>query len=315
MLNKLALGHVIDVPPPTSPDRVAVLMGGSSSERDVSLAGGELIFEALQRLGHEAVQVDQVSVEDIISCLLVLQPVVAFNALLGNVYEDGTLQAALEAATIRYTHSGPTASRLGIDKVRSLAIAKNGGIETATSVWLSEPVTIPPLPYPLIVKPRFEGSSNGLERINNDAEWIRLERCNVLVETYIPGIELSCGVINGEATDVVEIAFKTTNGLFDSGTKYSYNKATHFIPARIPAFVAETVRTNAQRMHTMLGCCGATRSDFRYDPATGRVVLLEINIQPAMTANSLLPDLLRARGQSYDDLVALLLADACLGKV
>ena len=302
---------------------VAVLMGGFSSERPVSLSSGKSCAEALEAEGFRVTRVDVG--HDVASVLAELKPDVAFNALHGPFGEDGTIQGVLEYLQIPYTHSGVLASAAAMKKDVAKAIFAQAGIPIAPSVTCSrfEAAREHILPAPYVVKPVAEGSSFGVIIVKADRthppqellreDWPYGDR--VLVESFVDGLELTCAVMGapGEerALGVIEIVPEESLAFYDFEAKYRKGGSLHILPARILPDVYQKVQMLAVRAHRALGCRGVSRSDFRYDAeGTGELVCLEVNTQPGMTATSLVPDMAAHSGIPFEELVAWLVEDA-----
>ncbi len=299
---------------------VAVLMGGWSNERQVSLTSGAGIAAALRRIGHRVTEIDMD--RDVALRLREAAPDVVFNALHGTPGEDGTVQGMLDLMGIKYTHSGLTASAIAIDKQLTKAILAPHGIRMpgghvvkSASLHDSDP-----LPRPYVLKPVNEGSSVGVAIVTNASNygnpiardaagpWQRFDE--LLAEPFIAGKELTVAVLDGEALAVTELM--PTQGFYDYDAKYTDGLTVHQCPADLPAEVTRAAMDMALAAHQALGCRGATRSDFRYDPDQGLagLYLLEVNTQPGMTPLSLVPEQAKYRGIDYDALVARIVASA-----
>jgi D-alanine-D-alanine ligase len=297
---------------------VAVLMGGWSSERPVSLASGKECADAAEQAGYRVTRVDVQ--RDVAEVLAKLRPDVAFNALHGPYGEDGTIQGLLEILEIPYTHSGVLASALAMDKHRAKTVAVAAGIPVAEHRIVSrfEAAKDHALPPPYVVKPIGEGSSFGVIIVPADQahppqslsrdDWAFGDP--VMVERFIPGRELTCAVRGEEAFGVTEIV-PVGHGFYDYDAKYAEGGSKHLCPAPIKPFVYQNIRTLALEAHRAIGCRGVSRSDFRYDAdGTGEVIWLEVNTQPGMTRTSLVPELAALAGQSFPELVAWMVEDA-----
>jgi D-alanine-D-alanine ligase len=304
---------------------VAVLMGGWSAERAVSLASGEACSAALQRAGFNVVPID-VNRERIVSILQDLRPDVAFNALHGKWGEDGCCSAILETLLIPYTHSGVLASSLAMHKEKSKAIFRTAGIPVAESklVDLETVATQHPLPLPYVVKPVAEGSSVGVHIVTSNSNGpaaIVLEQREIfgdqaMVERFIPGKELTCAVIGDVALGVIDIVSKSANW-YDYASKYQPGGSQHILPADIPNDVYRKCQQYSIMAHQALGCRGVSRSDFRYNDqpgGEGELILLEVNTQPGMTGTSLVPELAAHAGHSFEDLVTWMVNDASIDR-
>ncbi len=297
---------------------VAVLMGGWSAERPVSLNSGRECADNLELAGYRVTRID---VErDIAEVLAKLKPDVVFNALHGPYGEDGTIQGVLEILGIPYTHSGVLASALAMNKEKAKSVAAAAGIPVAEHRIVSrfEAAKEHVLPTPYVVKPIGEGSSFGVIIVAEDQphppqslsrdEWTFGEL--VMVERFVPGRELTCAVRGDEALGVTEIV-PVGHGFYDYDAKYADGGSKHLCPAPIKPFVYQNICTLAVEAHRAIGCRGVSRSDFRYDEeGTGEVIWLEVNTQPGMTRTSLVPELAALAGQSFPDLVAWMVEDA-----
>ena len=295
---------------------VAVLMGGLSSERQVSLVSGEACATALDSLGARVTRVD--AGRDLANVLTDLAPDVCFNALHGVWGEDGCVQGILETLAIPYTHSGVLASALAMDKAKSKAVMAAAGVAVPggglyNRFQVAKGHVIPP---PYVVKPNAEGSSVGVfiidEKDNGPpqevaaAEWTYGEE--VMVEPFVRGLELAVAVMDGKALAVTEIIPKTE--FYDYEAKYAEGGSEHVIPAKIPDAIRDRCLAMAEKAHAALGCRGVTRSDLRYDDINDVLVLLEVNTQPGMTPTSLAPEQAAHVGVSFDRLVLWMVEDA-----
>jgi D-alanine-D-alanine ligase len=305
---------------------VAVLMGGWSAERKVSLASGEACFGALKRAGFNAIMVD-VKRENIHSILMEMQPDVAFNALHGKWGEGGGASAMLETLRIPYTHSGIMASSIALNKEMAKIIFRNAGLPIAESklVEIEVAASTHPMAIPYVIKPVDEGSSVGVhivdERSNGPASLILQERelfgTHVMAERFIPGRELTCAVMGDVALGVIEILSSAATW-YDYESKYTPGGSQHVLPADIPREIYRKVQKCSLLAHKALGCRGVSRSDFRLDDVVpGRepeLVLLEVNTQPGMTGTSLVPELAAHAGHSFEELVTWMVNDASLDR-
>ena len=303
---------------------VAVLMGGFSSERPVSLSSGTSCADALEAAGYRVTRVD---VDRNVSATLAdLKPDVAFNALHGPFGEDGTIQGVLEFLEIPYTHSGVLASALAMDKSLAKTIAKARGLRVAEERVMDrrEIGSKHPLVPPYVVKPVAEGSSFGVVIVDEgqstppqsigSTDWPYGDR--VMVERYVPGRELTCAVMGGVALGVTEIV-PVGHEYYDYDAKYAEGGSRHVLPAEIKPSVYQDIQLMALKAHEAIGCRGITRSDFRYDDrfsANGEVVWLEVNTQPGMTPTSLVPELAAHAGHDFEELVSWMVEDAGLNR-
>jgi D-alanine-D-alanine ligase len=302
---------------------VAVLMGGWSAERDVSLRSGKACADALDRQGYRVTRIDVG--RDIAATLKAAAPDVALNVLHGRPGEDGTLQGMLEILAIPYTHSGVLASAVAIQKDVAKTLLRAGGVAVPDGTVVSrfEAAARHVLPPPYVVKPLAEGSSVGVfivgaDRLHppqelNREDWTFGDQ--VLVESYIPGKELTCAVRGDEAFGVIEIV--PTVRFYDYEAKYAPGGSKHLLPAPISPFVYQQVRRLALAAHRALGCRGVSRADFRYDDrveGTGGLFCLEVNTQPGMTETSLVPELAAHAGITFDELVRWMVEDASLNR-
>ena len=302
---------------------VAVLMGGWSAEREVSLRSGNACAAALTRLGYRVTPVDVA--RDIATVLTALEPDLCLNVLHGRPGEDGTLQGMLEVIGIPYTHSGVLASAMAMQKDVAKAIFRSADVPVADGLVASrfEAGRKHLLPPPYVVKPVAEGSSVGVFIVTTDHahppqelyrdDWAFGDR--VIVEKYIAGKELTCAVMGEEALGVIEIV--PTVRFYDYEAKYAPGGSKHLLPAPVSSFVYQQVRRLALAAHRALGCRGVSRADFRYDDGiegTGGLVCLEVNTQPGMTETSLVPELAAHAGISFDELVRWMVEDASLSR-
>jgi D-alanine-D-alanine ligase len=300
--------------------RVAVLMGGWSAEREVSLASGAGVAGALETLGHEAIAIDMG--RDVAQRLAEAKPDIVFNALHGTPGEDGSVQGMMDLMGLRYTHSGLTASVIAIDKeLTKRQLVPHGIRMPAGKVVASESLyEADPMARPYVLKPVNEGSSVGVaivtaegnygDPIAPDAKGPWQEFDHLLAEPFIRGRELTVAVLGDEALAVTELQPKS--GFYDYDAKYTDGLTLHVCPADIPDEVRDAALDMALRAHRLLGCRGCSRSDFRWDDSEGLdgLYLLEVNTQPGMTALSLVPEQARYRGMSYEQLVQRILEEA-----
>ena len=307
----------------TPQTHVAVLYGGWSNERPVSLVTGDHVAEALERVGYRVTKIDMD--RDVAARLAEAKPDVVFNALHGTPGEDGTIQGMLDLMGIKYTHSGLTTSVIAIDKqLTKAALVPNGirmpggHVVKSESLYLGDPLT-----RPYVLKPVNEGSSVGVAIVTNESiygnpigrdvegPWQKFDE--LLAEPFIRGRELTVAVLGDKPLCVTELKPKT--GFYDFDAKYTDGLTDHICPANVPDDVAAAMMDMAIRGHRILGCKGASRSDFRWDDTQGAegVYLLEINTQPGMTPLSLVPEQAKHLGISYEQLVDIIVKEALGG--
>lgn len=301
---------------------VAVLMGGWSAEREVSLSSGRECANALEGEGFQVTRLDVG--HDIAARLVEIKPDVCFNALHGRWGEDGCVQGLLEVLEIPYTHSGVLASAIAMDKERTKKIVSALGVPIAHGVLVTPDVALADhaLPPPYVAKPVAEGSSVGVVIVklgaNRPPEVIRKVPVSrdgqIMVEKFVAGQELTCAVIGDRVTDIIDIVAADHLEFYDYEAKYAPGGSHHILPARIPEKVRSTVQAHTLAAHRALGCRGVSRSDFRWDEATGELVFLEINTQPGMTPTSLVPELAQHMGLTFGQLVAWLVEDASIAR-
>ena len=279
--------------------RVAVLYGGISAERAVSLSSGQQVLQALREAGFDVIPVEVgTSLGDVLAALDP-KPDAVFNALHGRFGEDGVIQGVLDWLDIPYTHSGVRASALAMDKAASRAVFGAAGLPIAAGrvIDVTELDADDPLPRPYVIKPLNEGSSVGvhiMRRGDNNRHQVAADwqfGAQALVEEFIPGRELTVGVLGGRALTVTEIS--AAHAFYDYESKYADGGSRHVLPASLHPLAHQQALNLALSAHRALGCRGATRADFRYDDTNGepgRLVLLEVNTQPGLTPTSLLPE-------------------------
>lgn len=299
---------------------VAVLMGGLSAEREISLRSGAAVADALRGEGYDVTELD--AGRDLANRLAALRPDACFNALHGKFGEDGCIQGVLEMLAMPYSHSGVLASALAMHKERAKDVMKLAGVPVAEAVLttrrdaLAKHVLAPPY----VVKPPEEGSSFGVVIVspnaerppNSIAEGGSLDDV-VMVERFIPGRELTCAVIGDFVTEVIEIVPLKGLEFYDYEAKYAPGGSQHELPAQLLPSVYQTVRFLTLKAHQALGCRGVSRADFRYDDTdvgTGELICLEVNTQPGMTGTSLVPELAGYAGWSFGELARWMIEDA-----
>ena len=300
---------------------VAMLMGGLSSEREVSLRSGDACAAALEGEGYRVTRLDVG--RDVAARLAEIRPDICFNALHGRYGEDGCIQGLLETMAIPYTHSGVLASALAMHKERAKAVLRAAGVPVAESRIVSreEAARGHAMPPPYVLKPPTEGSSVGVFIVREDqanppqelhsADWFLGEE--LMVERFIPGRELTCAIMGDEALGVIEIRPAQGLSFYDYESKYAPGGSDHVLPAPLSPNVYQLVQKLSLAAHRALGCRGVSRSDFRYDDrpgGSGDMICLEVNTQPGMTATSLVPELANHSGRSFGELVRWIVEDA-----
>lgn len=293
--------------------KVAVLMGGPSAEREVSLTSGRECAIALRAVGYEVIEIDAGA--DLVARLGDIKPDVCFNALHGRWGEDGCVQGILEWLGLPYTHSGVLASALAMDKQRSKDVFRAAGLPVMNSVICArdEAKARHVMTPPYVVKPNNEGSSVGIylvhEAANGPPQLSDDMPDEVMVETYAPGREMTTTVMGGKALSVTDIL---TDGWYDYDAKYKVGGSRHVVPADVPQEIFDICMQYAERAHEALGCRGVSRTDFRWDEARGvdGLILLETNTQPGMTPTSLAPEQAQQLGISFPDLCKWMVEDA-----
>jgi len=299
---------------------VAVLMGGLSAEREISLRSGEACAAALEEKGYLVSRVDVG--HDVASYLAQLKPDVAFNALHGKYGEDGCVQGLLELLHIPYTHSGVLASSVAMNKEVAKTLMAAAGVPTPQGrvVHRLEAAKGHVLPPPYVLKPVSEGSSFGVFIVEEHAQRppLALSASDwphgdfMLAERFIPGRELTCAVMGDRPLDVIEI-LAADGGWYDYHAKYAKGGSKHVLPAVLKPNIYQQVQQLALEAHRALGCRGVSRADFRYDDrpnGTGDLLVLEVNTQPGMTETSLVPEMAAYAGFSFGELVQWMVEDA-----
>jgi len=305
-----------------APLDIAVLVGGVSSEREVSLVTGEAVVAGLREFGHAVRTIDTGDGIAALVDALTPAPDAVFNALHGRFGEDGTVQGLLELLQIPYTHSGVLASALAMDKPMAKRLFEDAGIRCAEHRIATRRQVLngDVLPRPYVVNPMNEGSSVGVQIVTDETngpaltenDWPFGDR--IMVERYIAGREITVAVMGDRALGVTEL--RPVSGFYDYEAKYTDGKTDHIIPADLPEAVAEIAREYALKAHETLSCRGVTRADFRYDDAAGgaeAVYLLEINTQPGLTPLSLVPEQAAHAGISFPELVNWMVEHASCG--
>lgn len=303
---------------------VAVLKGGWSAEREVSLRSGAASAKALREAGYQVTEIDVG--RDIAQRLADVKPDACFNALHGRWGEDGAVQGVLECLGIPYSHSGVLASALAMHKGRAKRVLAAAGVPVAQDrlVDIEAAMRSHALEPPYVAKPIAEGSSVGVVIVPRGAAAPPASIRSIpdlggliMVEAYVAGRELTCGVIDGNPTAIIDIVQKEGLEFYDYEAKYAPGGSKHILPAALPADVAAAVQRYTVAAHNALGCRGVSRADFRWDDTpggTGDIICLEVNTQPGMTGTSLVPELAAYQGMSFPDLVTWIIEDASLDR-
>ena len=298
--------------------RVAILKGGNSVEREVSLSTGQSCSKALIRLGYNVKSID--TKENFIDELIKFKPDVVFNALHGKYGEDGIIQGLLETLKIPYTHSGVQASSIAMDKNLAKICFKEAGIPVVEHIILDESYSLKSIPFklPYVIKPLAGGSSVDVKILKNENDWQPIKNSGnknkkYLVEPYIPGRELTVAVLGNKPLIVTDII---SDNWYNYEAKYKIGASKHIIPAKIPVNIEKLCLDYALIAHDKLGCRGVTRTDFRWNEKLGSkgLFILELNTQPGMTPTSLVPEQANFIGMSFEDLCDWLIKDASIDK-
>lgn len=299
-------------------EKVLLVYGGFSAEREVSLSSKNDIASALKNKGYTVIEHNLTDVWAFLDILKNEKPDVVYNGLYGNWGEDGEIQGLLDMLQIPYTHSGLKASALGMDKYLTKLLASAAGVKvaqgekTTAAAYLQNGTKVP---YPYVVKPVCDGSSVGVYIVHNaeEAKNVTYTDSNLplLIEQYIAGRELTAMCLNGKANVITEL--KTDCSFYDYQAKYTSGKTHHILPAELPEDVAETCKRYTETVYKALGCRSVARCDFRYNEKDG-VVLLEINTNPGMTALSLVPEQAKYLEISFEDLCDILVKNAACRK-
>ncbi|MDR0483843.1 MAG: D-alanine--D-alanine ligase [Alphaproteobacteria bacterium] len=298
--------------------KVVVLMGGISSEKEVSLNTGQAIYEALSSRKEFTVE-KYILTEDIFSFINFLnnnKDIVIFNALHGKFGEDGRVQAVLDLMRIPYTHSGVLTSSIAMNKIITKEIAKSVGVPVALHQSFNPKtfnVNDVAIKYPMVIKPIDEGSSVGIYLVNTKEELAEAiakmqNFSQVMIEEYIKGVELTTGVLNGENLAITEII--PINNFYDYESKYASGGSKHIVPANLEIAVQNQIKAHALKIYNILQCRGAVRIDFIYNKEENIPYLLEVNNQPGMTKTSLLPEQAQYLGIDFPSLCAKLVSFA-----
>lgn len=314
------MANQLEPAPPKTFDHVAVVMGGWSAERDISLKSGTAVASALQAEGYTVTSVDVD--RDIATRLKALSPDVCFNALHGPIGEDGCIQGVLECLGIPYTHSGVGPSALAMHKAQAKLILQAADVPVADARLCRRDAAAAThqLTPPYVVKPVADGSSFGVVIVTNDVPSPPAAIADggapdeiVMVEKFVPGRELTCAVIGDFVTEVTEILPADDRPFYDFDAKYAAGGSRHVVGADLLPDVYQMIRKYTHKAHQALGCRGVTRADFRFDDthgANGEIICLEVNTQPGMTETSLVPELAAHAGWSFGELVRWIVEDA-----
>lgn len=292
--------------------KLAVLMGGWTSEAEISRLSGAYCARAARELGWEVHELE--FTRDVAADLLALGPQLVFNALHGQIGEDGSAQGMLNILNIPYTHSGVQASAMAMDKIASRRLFETVGISLPPLLELAIDESVKPVDYSgaYVVKPRSDGSSVGVALCHTDQpprprnHWP--DGQELMGEVFIPGRELTVAVLEGKALCVTEIIAAT--GFYDWQAKYAAGGSQHILPAELPEAITDQALDWAERAFSVLGCRGVARADYRYDDSSGQLFMLEINTQPGMTGTSLVPEQAAFVGMEGPELVRRLLEGA-----
>ncbi|MCA7010969.1 D-alanine--D-alanine ligase [Wolbachia endosymbiont of Tribolium confusum] len=295
---------------------IAILSGGFSCEREISLMSGKAVKKALDSLLYNAIEIDVDS--NIAQKLKKTNPALAFIALHGPYGEDGCIQGLLEILGIKYTHSGVMASAVAMNKAMSKHIFQSLNIDTPKGYVISREDMLKnniKIDYPYVLKPINEGSSIGVHMIFSHEDYLELKNNNstimekMIVEEYIPGIELHTAVLLNEAIGTMEIRPK--NKFYDYEAKYTDGFAEHIFPAEIPDNIYKMTLEHALKVHQFLGCKTVSRSDFRYNPKNNTLKMLEINTHPGFTELSLVPEIAKlTKGIDFNELIKIIVKDS-----
>ncbi len=301
--------------------KVALLMGGVSKEREVSLNTGENCYLELKKLGYKITKIDlnKSLINNYIDFLKIFKNQkfdFCFNALHGGLGENGSIQGFLNIINIPYTHSGVRASAIAIDKIVTKQVLKVSEIIFPDNIELDLNKTnkndLPKSSFPIVIKPKTEGSSIGLKFIESSKDLssvVNKNQNNLMAEEFVEGIELTVGVLNGKALCVTEIIPKTAN-FYNYNSKYLKNGSEHILPARIPKNIYQKAMKWSEIAYRTIGCRGIARADFKFSPVKDQLYMLEINTHPGMTATSLIPEQAKYCGITFNELIWNLLEQA-----
>ena len=296
-----------------SKKRIAVLLGGISAEKNVSLKTGKYVSKSLKKQGYQVKEIKvTANKEKIIQSLKKFEPDFVFNALHGYFGEDGKIQKLLDKLKLRYSHSNAKSSEIAMDKKKTKLVFKKIGVPYPKDILVNinnfnKKLKKISFKYPLVIKPVNEGSSLGVKICKNVIELKKYKlknNINYLIEEFIPGRELTVGVLNNKALEIIEL--KTKKEFYDYKSKYTKGMTKYIIPVSVPKDIENKCKKYTEKIHKFLKCDGVTRTDFRYDEkATSgdKLYVLEINTQPGMTPLSLVPMMAKYQGISFDKLI------------
>ena len=293
--------------------KIAVLLGGVSAERGVSLKTGKYVSKSLKNQGYQVKEIKvTTNKKDLIKSLKKFEPDFVFNALHGCFGEDGKIQKLLDKLKLKYSHSNAKSSEIAMDKKKTKLIFKKIGVPYPKDISVNisnfnKKLKKLPFKYPLVIKPVNEGSSLGVKicKTMNELKKYKLKKnINYIIEEFIPGRELTVGILNNKALDIIEL--KTKKSFYDYKSKYTKGMTKYIIPASIPKDIENKCIKYTEKIHKFLKCNGVTRTDFRYDDKKTlgqKLYVLEINTQPGMTPLSLVPMMAKYKGISFDKLI------------
>ena len=293
--------------------KIAVLLGGISAERKVSLKTGEYVSKSLNKQDYHVKKIKvSLDTKRLIKTLKEFKPDFVFNALHGFFGEDGQVQKILDKMKLKYSHSNAKASYIAMDKKKTKLVFKKIGVPYPKDISVNNSNFIKtlkklPFKFPVVIKPVSEGSSLGVKickSINELKKYKLKKKINYLIEEFIPGRELTVGILNNKALDIIEL--KTKKNFYDYKSKYTKGMTKYIIPAPIPKDIENKCKKYTERIHKSLKCKGVTRTDFRYDDKSTlgqKLYVLEINTQPGMTPLSLVPMMAKYKGVSFDKLI------------
>ena len=299
--------------------KIAVLLGGTSAEKKVSLETGKYVAQSLKEQGYKVQKIKVTNnKKNLVKNLKKYKPDFVFNALHGTFGEDGQVQKLLDKLRLRYSHSGVRASLIAMDKKKAKVVFKKIGVPYPNDIGINninfkKKIKELPFEFPLVIKPVSEGSSLGVKickNINELKKYKLKKNINYLIEEYIPGRELTVGILKNKALEIIEL--KTKKKFYDYKSKYTKGMTKYIIPAKIPKSIEYKCKKYTEKIHKFLKCKGVTRTDFRFDEkkTLGKeLYVLEINTQPGMTPLSLVPKMAKYKGISFDKLIEKIIND------